>query len=371
MKLVNNTLKSVLNLFGFKTKRKLILFVVDDYGSIRMPDKNVYKKLSSKGINFENCRFSKFETIESNTDLEALFNVLTTYKDMNGNHVVFSPITCVANPDFIKIKENGFEKYYYESFIETLKKYNNHDKVYDYWKKGIEFNIFVPQSHNREHLNVRRWMKDLQNNNPIAHFAFNENMFSVGKTYSDEIKWEYQPALEIEDVDNVLEQEIIINEGLDLFKKIFGYSAVHFTPPNATINHNLYNCLYKNGIRLMDSPRIENETLGKSKIKKHIHHIGQQHKSGLSYIVRNAVFEPNDNENFDSIGRCLSDIEMAFKFNQPAIISSHRVNYCGELYPENRDKGLQALSELIKKILFKWPDVEFISVNELNNIMAK
>ena len=369
MSLLNKYLKKLLNLPGYKTKRKLILFVVDDYGSIRMPSIDVYKKLSTSGVNFGNCRYSKYETIESNTDLEDLFNVLTSYKDINGNHVVYTPMACMANPAFDKIKENGFEKYYYEPFTDTLKKYYNHDKVYEYWKKGIELNIFVPQSHNREHINVRRWMMDLQNNNPITHLAFNENMFGVGKAYSDQIEWEYQPALEIDNIEDISEQKNIIDDGLDLFRKICGYSAIHFTPPNATINHSLYDSLYKSGIKLIDSPRIENETLGNSKFKKHIHYIGQKHKSGLKYIVRNAVFEPNDNENFDSVGRCLADIEMAFQYNQPAIISSHRVNFCGELYPENRDKGLKSLSELIKKILIKWPEAEFVSVNELANLM--
>jgi hypothetical protein len=369
MKYLTSVVKSLLNLPGFKTKRRLILFLVDDYGSIRMPSIETYNKLYNTGINWGNCRYSKYETIESNTDLEALFNVLTSFKDMNGNHVVYTPMACMANPDFDKIKENGFEKYYYEPFTETLKKYNNHDKVYEYWKKGIELNIFVPQSHNREHINVKRWMTDLQKNNPITHLAFNENMFGVGKAYSDKILWEYQPALEIENAEDIREQVNIIRDGLDLFRKICGYSAIHFTPPNATINHSLYDSLYDNGIKLIDSPRIENETLGNSKFKKHIHYIGQKHKTGLKYFVRNAVFEPNENPNFDSVARCLSDIELAFKFNQPAIISSHRVNFCGELYKENREKGLKSLSELIKKILVKWPNAEFVSVNELAKLM--
>ena len=34
-----NILKGILSIPGFKTKRKLVIFTVDDYGSIRMPNK--------------------------------------------------------------------------------------------------------------------------------------------------------------------------------------------------------------------------------------------------------------------------------------------------------------------------------------------
>jgi hypothetical protein len=369
MKFLNNSIKKILNLAGFKTNRKLVLFVVDDYGSIRVSSKESISRLENLGVNFDKCRFSKYETIESNQDLEDLFNVLTSFKDINNNHVVFTPMACIANPDFNKIKEYNFETYYYESIIESLKNYGNHDRVIDLWRKGIELNIFVPQSHNREHLNVKRWISDLKNGNPITLAAFNEKMFSVGGDYSPKIHWEYQPALEIDQLSDVDMQVEIINAGLTLFKKICGYNAIYFTPPNATINHRLHKSLYENGIKFIDSPRFEKESIGNSKYKLHFHYSGQNQKDGMKYIVRNAVFEPNDNPNFDSVGRCLNDIEIAFQSKQPAIISSHRVNFSGYLHPDNREQGLSELAKLIKGIQLKWSDVEFISVPTLFEIM--
>jgi hypothetical protein len=369
--MLHKILKNLINIPGFKTKRKLVLFVIDDYGSIRMPSIEAYNKLANNGINWGDCRFSKYETIESNTDLEELFNVLTSFKDVKGNHFVFTPMACIANPNFEKIVQTIFQEYHYELFPQTLEKYPNHDKVFALWNKGIELGIFVPQFHNREHLNVKRWMQDLVSNNLITKAAFNEKMFSLSSIYSSQIKWEYQPALEIDKLKDLENQKLIIADGLNQFEKLFNYKAIHFTPPNATINHNLYGVLKEGGISFIDSPRIEKETLGNNKYKRHFHYIGQKHKSGLNYLVRNAVFEPNDNPDFDSISKCMYDIETAFKFNQPAVISSHRVNFSGELYPINREKGLKSLSELIKKIQLKWPEVEFISTNELSNLIVK
>jgi hypothetical protein len=39
------------------------------------------------------------------------------------------------------------------------------------------------------------------------------------------------------------------------------------------------------------------------------------------------------------------------------------------LYPENRDRGLKLLGQLIKKIVTNWPEVEFVSSAELGEII--
>ncbi|MBC7381827.1 MAG: polysaccharide (de)acetylase [Bacteroidia bacterium] len=369
MNIIKNIVKNIFNIPGYKTNRKLLLFVVDDYGSIRMSSKDAFTRLTDIGVNFEECRYSKFETIESNTDLEELFNVLLSVKDIHNNPAAFTPAVCVANPNFEKIRQNDFKEYFYEPFTETLKRYENHDRVFSLWEKGIELGIFVPQSHNREHLNVRRWMSDLQNNVNVTKAAFKDNITSLSKEYTPMLNWDYQPALEIDTPSDIDAQHKIIIEGLDLFEQLLGYKAIHFTPPNATINHALYKTLSDKGIRLIDSPRIENETIGHNEFKRHYHFIGQNTKFNQRYLVRNAVFEPNDNKNFDSIQRCLSDVENAFKFKQPAIISSHRANYAGHLNPANREDSLMQLSTLLKTIKKRWPDVEFITVKELAKMM--
>jgi hypothetical protein len=67
----------------------------------------------------------------------------------------------------------------------------------------------------------------------------------------------------------------------------------------------------------------------------------------------------------------MKQIETAFFWNKPAIISSHRVNFCGHIDPKNREIGLSALKELLQKIVKKWPDVEFMSSVELGVLINK
>ena len=71
----------------------------------------------------------------------------------------------------------------------------------------------------------------------------------------------------------------------------------------------------------------------------------------------------------DPVDKCLFDINMAFIMSKPAIICSHRVNYAGFIVPANRDKTLRMLKKLLKSILNRWPDIEFMSSSKLLNII--
>jgi hypothetical protein len=73
----------------------------------------------------------------------------------------------------------------------------------------------------------------------------------------------------------------------------------------------------------------------------------------------------------DWVDSCLFDISTAFRWHKPAIISSHRVNYIGALYRENRDNGLIQLEALLREIMKSWPDARFVTSAELGEFIAK
>lgn len=64
------------------------------------------------------------------------------------------------------------------------------------------------------------------------------------------------------------------------------------------------------------------------------------------------------------MNHCLSDIAHAFKYDQPADVSYHRVNFARGKDSENGELGLKALRSLLQGIDNTWPDVEFISFRE-------
>lgn len=105
----NNLRTNLINAKGWTTKRKIVVFESDDWGAIRLPDIsmiNPYRKQNPHPSN----PYLKYDSLASAEDINNLFSILTAFKDKEGNHPIFTFNTVVANPDFIKIKENHFQE---------------------------------------------------------------------------------------------------------------------------------------------------------------------------------------------------------------------------------------------------------------------
>ena len=130
------------------------------------------------------------------------------------------------------------------------------------------------------------------------------------------------------------------------------------------------------GVRYINTGKKQKEPLGNGQYRVNTRFIGDRNQYNQIYITRNCFFEPSSSgfekpSNTDWIGNCMKEIEIAFRWNKPAVISSHRVNYIGYLHPENREKSLKQLSELLSRMLKKWPDIEFMTSSELGDLIAK
>jgi len=363
--------KNLSNIPGWRTKRKFVIFESDDWGSARMPSKEALNILLSENINpfdDDEARYLKNDGLASEKDLSRLFDVLSGFKDFNGNNPVFTIFSLVANPDFNKISSNNFKEYYYEPFVDTLKRYPDHAKSFDLWKEGIKRKIFIPEFHGREHLNVTTWLKALQMGNRDTIKAFQNSVYGITpKNPINNIA--YQAAFNIVETREIAFLQNVIHDGLQLFENLFGYKASVFVPTNGWFNNYLEKELFDNGIKFIGVSKIQKEPLGECKIKKHYHYIGQRNKFDQVYLTRNCFFEPSSNWKSDWVNACLQDINISFRWNKPAVISTHRVNYIGFLNPENRDSGLKQLNLLLKSILKTWPDVEFITSKELGQLI--
>lgn len=102
------------------SNRKIVIIESDDWGSIRMPSREVYDRLLNKGIRVDNDPYNRFDALATKEDLEALFEVLCSVKDKNGRNAVLTANAVTANPDFEKIRASGFTEYHYKPFTETL-----------------------------------------------------------------------------------------------------------------------------------------------------------------------------------------------------------------------------------------------------------
>lgn len=361
-----NIIKTFSNIPGWRTNRKIVVIESDDWGSIRMSSNNSYNSLLKAGLNINTgagARYNKFDTLASSEDLSSLFETLNNVKDKHHNSAKITAVSLTANPDFEKIKADNYQNYYYESFTTTLERYNK-TGAFELWQQGTKENIFVPEFHGREHLNIQTWLRDLKQGNKEALLAFEHEVWG----YNSKNGIGFQAAFDLEFASDVEQQKEIISDGLILFEKLHGYRASFFVPPNGPLNNQLELTASEGGIKFMSSPKIQHEVLGEGRTKKHFRYLGKKNKYGQLYITRNVFFEPSGTAT-DQVDIALKQIELAFKFKKPAVISSHRVNYIGGLEVTNRENSLKELQRLLHLIVKKWPEVEFMTSSELGAII--
>ena len=147
--LAKKQFKFLLNLKAFKTNRRLIIIESDDWGSIRTKDKITLKYLNKINPNINNERYTQLDSIASEDDLTAMFEVLNSVKDSNSNPACLTANVCTANPDFKKIKDSEFNKFYFEKFTETLSKYSSKNNLFDIWNDVQKQGLFKPTSWKR------------------------------------------------------------------------------------------------------------------------------------------------------------------------------------------------------------------------------
>src|SRR5690625_1509438 len=220
--------RNLVNFQGWRTNRKIVVIESDDWGSIRMPSKEVFNKFLKRGIPVYKSQYCKYDSLASEGDLNALFNILTKFKDSKNNHPVITSNVVVTNPDFNKIKESNFYEYSYELITDTFKKYPRHSGCLKLWKEGRDKGVFYPQLHGREHLNVQIWLELLREKHPYFLFAFENGCWGLNSKIYPGMKWNIQASLDMKDRDEITILDKAIREGAEHFENIFNYKSRSF-----------------------------------------------------------------------------------------------------------------------------------------------
>lgn len=367
------TRKELYNMFGWRTKRHLVVIESDDWGTIRMPSREVYEEFMRRGIRVDRDPYCRYDNLATKHDLENLFEVLQSVKDKNGHPAVITANTLSANPMFDKIRESEFSKYYFEPFTETLKRDATHVDAFEMWKEGMAAGVFHPQSHGREHLYVKKWLQTLCNGDKVTRTAFDLGTWGLTAHVDTSIKEYYMGAFNSSEDADIRAFEIIIDDALRMFKKIFGYDSQSFTPTTYEWSPKIEPCLVQHGVKYIQSTFQQKVPIGDDQGAKVTYRgfQGTRTKAGLIRLHRNCFWEPSTKESYDWFGDCLKRIEIAFKWGKAANISIHRVNFIGSIDSKNTDRNLPELKRLLQEIVKRWPDMEFVTSDELGAIIEQ
>lgn len=366
MSIKSKIYRNIKNLPGKKTKRKIVVFYVDDYGSIRVKDREAYNSLKEAGIPMDQNRFTRYDTLADAKDLSLLFETLTSVRDSQHNFASFTAFVNIANPDFEKIRASDFTEYHREPFTQTIARYSDdYQGVFELWQEGIRNNIFYPAYHGTEHINVKRWMEALQIGHKSSRLAFDYQSVAVPNFLGKKPISHPTTTFYIEESVENRELEEAVEVGTNLFTEILGYRSKQFTPGAGLYSPDLHPILMKQGIKFIHVNRYQSYPLGDGRFRKQFLYNGKINEVGQKYIVRNCVFEPNGSPDYQIADRCLKEIEAAFYWGAPALISSHRVNFIGHFDQKYRDNSLAQLKYLLENIIKQWPDVEFMNGDDM------
>ncbi len=360
------------NIPGWKTNRKILVFSVDDFGNVRLDSKQARENLSNAGLKIR-TKFDQYDSLESRHDLEALFDVLTSVKDKYNSHAVLTPFAVPCNLDFEAIIENNYSKIEIEALPITYTKLANYypsiyTGTWELWKHGINEKILLPQFHGREHFNFKTIVKRLNSNDKELKIAI-KNRSLAGLTLMPN-ETPFTIAFGFNEFNENSFLETVIADGLDKFEEVFGYRATSFMPPSATMSTCHHKLLSTCGIKTIDTYAYKNYSYSEFESSKEFRWLGKKVEDlNMAFVVRNAVFEPTQENN--ALEKCKSMIDAAFNMNKPAIVSSHRINYVGFIDESIRNNSLLELKKLLKWVVNKYPDVEFMGMDSLQKSILK
>ncbi|MCZ4319919.1 hypothetical protein O4H26_13070 [Aequorivita viscosa] len=364
-------LNNLKNIYGWKTKRKIVVISVDDYGNVRLDSKKARDKMDKSGLKIHS-RFDVYDTLETREDLEGLYEVLTSVTDKNEKHAILTPFALPCNINFEAMASTDYQNYIYELLPETYKKLSSkdplaYDGTWNLWNEGIKKGLMKPQFHGREHFNLKIFNEKLKNRDRDLLIAL-KNRSNIGLPYTTFKNLKYTAAFGFSEISELASLKEIAIDGVARFREIFSYGPSHFMAPTASVHDIVISALKPYGIIGYDSGIIHKEHQGDEKYLRSFNFTGKKNQSNQLVVVRNVIFEPSS-ESSDHINKAINQISAAFYWNKPAIISSHRVNYCGHLDEKNRKIGLGQLRILLKEIVNRWPDVEFMGVDELDALI--
>jgi hypothetical protein len=366
--LADTARKHLLNIPGRKLNGRYIVFESDDWGSERIPSRESIENLTASGINLYSNPFNYKDSLETEEDLSALFEVLLSFKDKQGRHPVITANTVTSNPDFEKIKASGYEEYFCESTLQTYRNKQGCVNSNNLIKEGINEGLYHPQFHGREHLNVRQWLKALKTGNEILRAAFDEGIYGVDLEIDTIQRNNFMAAFDSNSDEEHDEYKRIIREGVTMFRDIFGYGSRSFIAPCFIWHPSLEPILLENGIKFIQGLPIQYVPNTSGTYRKIYHHQGEKNKSHQLYFVRNCFFEPALNSRVNWVEDCLRRMKIIFYWGKPAIIGTHRINFMGSLNEESRKQNLKDFSNLLKLILETWPDAEFTTTDKLGEL---
>ena len=351
---ISNKVASLLRFYGhFRFREPILVLESDDWGLERNAGR--LAELQAVGT----PRYAAYDRLESTADLESLYQLLECFTDVFGHPYKLVANFIVENPDYETTIQSGFKKIYRSPIYEKR-------ELQQKWQEGFQRRVFYPQYHGRYHFNVHKMERELRSDfrecRRIFRRAINDSYGNLEESadhnWSEYQDWSIASELSVD------EQEKWIGEGLNIFRKTFGFASESTIAPHFVFTPSTIKAMQRCGIRYIQGGNEQVFKVGPRLKKCRRFSLGASYYQGVVMLSRLVKFEPaRGNKNWD-VEAVRRKIKWLFEQRVPVVIDTHRINYSGTA----GDTGRHKLEKLLRYVQSFAPVV--LSSDELGEAIA-
>lgn len=279
-------------------------------------------------------------TLETAAELTAVQEVLGSVRGRDGFPAVFTAFTCMGNPDFAAIAASDFRTYHDIPLGQGFPSPWDGTGVLEQMHQGCAIGVWEPEYHSMlHHTSPKLWLELLRGTGPDAELA--RDLFQLNAYYQLRHLPEYHGY-------DIREQHDMICTGFARFTQLFGHR------PSAAVSSDAYPetellwaaagaraiCLKNCRVNSGEIVVYPNKPWNMQDVYARLGDCDPL--LNATFLTRNVFME---------YGHSSDDVLQAVTANftrhrEPAVISTHRANYCG-WNPGRQDASLERLHTVL------------------------
>ncbi len=295
--------------------------------------------------------------LETPAEVARLADLLAAHRDAEGRPTQFTAFTCMANPDFEAIAANGFTQYIDRFVDEGFPPPWPGEGVVAAWRQAMERGVWAPEFHTRfHHTHGGDWLALLREPGSVARARFEAAIYNQERHYP-----EYRAM-------SPAEIDAWVAPAIAAFERTFGIAPSAGVTSDATAEveaawaaHGVRTFCLRNFSIPGDAPIIYHTKPWNN--QDATTPMGAWNpETDVIYLARNIFFEPafDPAYSFDTL---LDHVRQVWARNEPAIFSTHRLNFVN--YDEAlAQRGLRELERMLA-VLTQEPRLRFMSTREV------
>ncbi|HUH93118.1 MAG TPA: glycosyl hydrolase [Casimicrobiaceae bacterium] len=290
--------------------------------------------------------------------LDRIAELLARFRDSTGRHPLVTLGVVLAGPDTERMRVEGCRQYRRLTITDPRLA-----PVRDAMVRGAARGVFSLQFHGLEHFRADSVIRTAASDGSVRQWL-------VGAPFP--ATEQLPPALQSRWIDaSVLpskslpasEAAAAAMEEARVFAAIFGMAPEVVVPSTFVWTEAVESAWAAAGVRVIVTPGVRNESRdaqGRVVASGPAFFNGQTGPHGVTYVVRDAYFEPSLGQTHEQGVAALRAKAMAAR---PALLEMHRLNFIGDA--TETQKALEELEKLLRAVTASFPSLRFMSTAEL------